>query len=194
MRLSLPIGLPALVHLASVAASPTGHAASPVNKTDCNGHSYVYEALAGWGTLPSDARDRFGDTIGGIGSAIALDNKSWKKAPGKQEAYQGILWGLPDRGWNTQGTQNTQSRLHKFSVSFQIVTATKSKPAAPNFHITYLDTLLLTGPDGNPTTGTDTVLPTGTTISPSDVFCRARRRPDWTCIVSRLPRPSRCNL
>ncbi|KAL5375694.1 hypothetical protein DPSP01_011050 [Paraphaeosphaeria sporulosa] len=153
---SLSLGLFAVLHLCSVGASPTSYATPPVNETNCNGKTFIYEELAGWGTLPGDARDRFGDTIGGIGSAIALDKKSWKKKSGKKEGYEGILWGLPDRGWNTQGTQNTQSRLHKFSVSFDIVaTATKEKPASPNFHLKYLDTVLLTGPDGVPTTGLD---------------------------------------
>ncbi|KAL1591907.1 hypothetical protein SLS60_011499 [Paraconiothyrium brasiliense] len=155
MLASTSLGLLAVLQLGGIAASPTSYATPPVNETDCNGSKYIYEELAGWGTLPSDARDRFGDTIGGIGSAIALDKKSWKKKSGRSEAYEGILWGLPDRGWNTQGTQNTQSRIHKFSISFEIVTATKEKPAPPNFHITYLDTLLLTGPDGKPTTGLD---------------------------------------
>jgi hypothetical protein len=194
MIVSVPVGLLALLQLGSVAASPAGYATAPVNETNCNGRKFVYEELAGWGTLPGDARDRFGDTIGGIGSAIALDKKSWKKKSGKNEAYQGILWGLPDRGWNTQGTQNTQSRLHKFSISFDIVAATKAKPAAPNFHIKYLDTLLLTGPDGLPTTGMNIVLLPCTSTTPSDVVYRARRGPHWTCVVSWLPRPSRCNL
>ena len=94
-----------------------------------------------------------------------MDKKSWKKKSGKKEAYEGVLWGLPDRGWNTQGTQNTQSRVHKFSVSFEIVEATKEKPASPNVRITYLDTLLFTGPDGNPTTGLDAD-PTGSLSYP----------------------------
>ncbi|KAL5427047.1 hypothetical protein PMIN04_001557 [Paraphaeosphaeria minitans] len=54
------------------------YATPQVNKTNCNGKKFIYQELAGWGVLPSDARDRFGDTIGGIGSAIALDKKSWK--------------------------------------------------------------------------------------------------------------------
>lgn len=144
-----------LGRVAASPASPAGYATPSVNETTCNGKKYIYEGLAGWGTLPHDARDKFGDTIGGIGSAIALDKKSWKKKSGKKEAYEGILYGLPDRGWNTQGTQNTQSRIHKFSVSFEIVAASKEKPASPNFHLKYLDTILLTGPDGNPTTGLD---------------------------------------
>jgi hypothetical protein len=105
--------------------------------------------------LASDARDKFGDTIGGIGSAIALDKKSWKRKQGSTEAYQGIIYGLPDRGWNTEGTQNTQSRIHKFSFEFDIVKATVQKPASPNFKLTYLDTILLTGPGGERLTGLD---------------------------------------
>ncbi|KAK4646981.1 uncharacterized protein QC761_0024580 [Podospora bellae-mahoneyi] len=57
---------------------------------------------------PSDTRDKFGDTIS-IGSSTAITN--WKKAicrwQNKQTYYTGTLYGLPDRGWNTQGTQNT---------------------------------------------------------------------------------------
>jgi hypothetical protein len=56
---------------------------------------------------------------------------------------------------NTQGTQNTQTRIHKLSWTFEVVEASLAKPAKPNFKITYLDTLLLTGPDGTPLTGLD---------------------------------------
>ncbi|KAF2865923.1 esterase-like activity of phytase-domain-containing protein [Massariosphaeria phaeospora] len=147
------LGLAALLHIASVTAYAVGPA--PVNQTTCNGQTYVYEELAGWGILAGDARDKLGDTIGGIGSAIAIDKKSWKKKKGDKEAYEGILYGLPDRGWNTQGTQNTQSRIHQFSVSFDIVEATVEKPASPNFQLKYLDTILLSGPDGTRVTGLD---------------------------------------
>lgn len=69
---------------------------SVVNQTTCDGRQYTYQQLAGYGFVPSDARDKFGDTIGGIGSSAAIDRKSWKKKGG---SYTGILWGLPDRGW-----------------------------------------------------------------------------------------------
>lgn len=151
--LILPIG--------QVLANPiVARDTTPVNITTCNGKKYVYEELAGYGALVSDARDKFGDTIGGIGSAIALDKKSWKY---KKGVYTGTIYGLPDRGWNTQGTQNTQSRVHKFSFTFNVVDATVAKPASPNFKLTYLDTVLLTGPDGTPTTGLD---PTNTITYP----------------------------
>jgi hypothetical protein len=130
---------------------------APVNVTTCNGKKYVYEELAGYGKLPANFRDKYGDTLGGIGSAIALDKKKskFKKNKGEKGTYQGVIYGLPDRGWNTQGTQNTQSRIHKFSFTFEIVDATVENPASPNFKLEYLDTLLLTGPDGTPLTGLD---------------------------------------
>jgi hypothetical protein len=148
--LALPVVQVLATPLIARAANST-----PVNTTTCNGKKYVYEELAGYGKLPADFRDKYGDTLGGIGSAIALDQKSakWKKS---KNAYEGIIYGLPDRGWNTFGTQNTQSRIHKFSFTFEVVKdATVAKPASPNFKLQYLDTLLLTGPDGTPLTGLD---------------------------------------
>lgn len=72
-------------------------APSPVvNQTTCNNRTYTYQQLAGYGLVPSNARDKFGDTLGGFGSSIALDRSSWKKGTA---AYTGILWVLPDRGW-----------------------------------------------------------------------------------------------
>jgi hypothetical protein len=128
---------------------------SPVNVTTCNGSKYTYTELAGFGTLKSNFRDKYGDTLGGIGSAIALDQKSAKYKKNKG-VYEGIIYGLPDRGWNTQGTQNTQSRIHKFSFQFEVVrNASVERPAGQNFKLEYLDTVLLTGPDGKPLTGLD---------------------------------------
>jgi hypothetical protein len=68
-----------------------------VNQTTCNGKQYTYQELAGYGLIAGNARDEFGDTIGGIGSAIALDRYQWKKL--RNGSYTGILWALPDRGW-----------------------------------------------------------------------------------------------
>ena len=133
--------------------------APPVNVATCNGQAYVYEELAGFGKLAGDTRDKYGDTIGGVGSSIALDRSALKKETNKTGSYSGVIYGLPDRGWNTQGTLNTQTRIHKFSFTFDVVVASVAEPAAPNFKLTYLDTLLLTGPDGMPLTGLD---PTGT--------------------------------
>lgn len=67
------------------------------NQTTCNRKTYTYERLAGFGYLPGNARDKFGDTLGGIGSDVVLDRSAWKKAG--NGSYTGLLWALPDRGW-----------------------------------------------------------------------------------------------
>ncbi|OCT44111.1 3-phytase [Cladophialophora carrionii] len=132
-------------------ASPLERAAKAVNTTTCNGQTYVYQALAGYGFTPSDARDKFGDTAGGIGSSAAIDQKSWKVD--SSGVYTGILWSLPDRGWNTEGTLNYQPRLHKFQITFKPDTVSSS--SAPNLQLKYLDTVRFTDPAGTPLTGLD---------------------------------------
>ncbi|KAI3399199.1 hypothetical protein diail_7568 [Diaporthe ilicicola] len=126
-----------------------------VNSTTCNGKQYSYNELAGYGFIPASARDKFGDTIGGIGSAIALDQSSWKKSEDGL-SYEGLLWALPDRGWNTQGTLNFINRVHKFHLTLvPQPNATVNGPASPNLKLDYVDTILFSGPDGQPTTGLD---------------------------------------
>lgn len=125
-----------------------------VNQTTCNGAQYTYQSLAGYGFIPPNARDKFGDTIGGIGSSAALDANSWKKS--KDGSYTGILYALPDRGWNTQGTLNYQNRVHKILIHLTPQpNATVDNPSAPNLQLEYLDTILFTDPIGQPTTGLD---------------------------------------
>ena len=93
------------VSLVLVSSSPTfkevfpraNPAPSYINQTTCNGETYTYQQLAGYGFVPSNARDKFGDTIGGIGSSIALDQTAWRRTA--NGSYTGIVWTLPDRGW-----------------------------------------------------------------------------------------------
>ncbi len=94
----------ATAFLAAVLAAQTAarvlvlhNPSSAVNATTCNGKEYVYEELAGYGFLPSDGVDKFGDNLGGLGSAIHIDQSSWKKT--RNASYTGVLWTLPDRGW-----------------------------------------------------------------------------------------------
>jgi hypothetical protein len=135
-------------------ASPYRRADSGVNTTTCNGHIYVYQALAGYGFTPSDERDKFGDTAGGIGSSAAIDQRSWKVD--KNGVYTGILYALPDRGWNTEGTLNYQPRVHKFQITFKPnLNSTVSNPSSPNLQLALLDTIRFTDPAGTPLTGLD---------------------------------------
>jgi hypothetical protein len=124
-----------------------------VNTTVCGGQTYVYEQLAGYGLIPSNKRDLYGDTIGGIGSAIAIDRSSWSF---DGTSYSGIIYGLPDRGWNTEGTVNYQNRIQKIYVSFTPdEDATVQQPSQPNLSFDLVDTILLYDPAGNPTSGLD---------------------------------------
>lgn len=134
----------------SVVSAAPSVSQNPVFSTTCEGKSYTYNELAGYGFVPNDARDKFGDTIS-LGSSIAF--ASWSK---KGSKYEGKLFGLPDRGWNTQGTINFQPRIHEFHVTLTPAPgATTAKPSPPNVAFVYKDSILLTGPDGKPMTGLD---------------------------------------
>ncbi|KAJ5289062.1 secreted protein [Penicillium angulare] len=125
-----------------------------VNETTCGGTTYQYTGLEGFGFIPSNLTDKYGDTIGGTGSSIAIDQASWQKTP--QGAYSGILFSAPDRGWNTNGTINYQNRIQKFQISLKLASnASAENPSKPNLRLKYLDTILLKGPDGEPVTSLD---------------------------------------
>ncbi|KAJ5115030.1 secreted protein [Penicillium alfredii] len=140
-----------LVAFLAVAAQAAEHV---VNQATCAGTPYKYTGLAGFGFIPSNATDKYGDTIGGIGSSIAIDQSAWRKTA--HEAYEGTIYALPDRGWNTNGTINFQNRIHKFAVSLKLApNASAKNPSAPNVHLKYIGTTLLTDPEGNPVTALD---------------------------------------
>ncbi|KAH8899550.1 3-phytase [Thozetella sp. PMI_491] len=138
----------------SAAAALARDAAAAVNTTTCNGKTYLYEELAGYGYIVNDARDKFGDTLGGLGSGIWMNQTAWTKAA--DGSYTGTLWALPDRGWNTQGTLNFIPRVHILNVKFTPQpAATVASPSGPNLQLTYVDSIILRGPDGRPGTGLD---------------------------------------
>ncbi|KAL4870766.1 hypothetical protein BDV12DRAFT_194969 [Aspergillus spectabilis] len=144
----------------TAAATVTARSCTPhyppsvVNKTTCGGTNYAYTGLEGYGFVESNARDKYGDTLAGIGSSAALEKGSWRKT-GK-DSYSGVFYLLPDRGWNTNGTLNFNPRIHKFEISLTLAPHASAKnPSAPNMHFEYLDTILLTDPTGKPLTGLD---------------------------------------
>lgn len=126
---------------------------APVSSTTCNGKTYTYNQLAGFGYLPSDAVDKFNDTIGGIGSSVAFERLSWRRSG---NSYTGTVWGLPDRGWNTEGTLNQQNRVHRFQLTLTPNnTATAANPSPHNIQLKYEDTVLFTDPLFAPVSGLD---------------------------------------
>ncbi|KAK0631171.1 esterase-like activity of phytase-domain-containing protein [Bombardia bombarda] len=138
----------AALSFASTALGARCYPASP--PVTCSAKTYTYTSLHGYGSVPSDDRDQYGDTIS-LGSSIAV--AKWKKVG---DTYRGTLYGLPDRGWNTNGTQNTIPRVHIFDITFTPVKrATVANPSAPNIAFKYKKSILLSGPDGTPMTGLD---------------------------------------
>ena len=78
-----------------------------------DGQSFVNKGLVAVARLPADAKDKLGDTLGGIGSGMAADLGAWKR---DGDSYTGTLYMVPDRGWNTEGTLDFQGRLQVFDV------------------------------------------------------------------------------
>jgi hypothetical protein len=62
-----------------------------------NGAKYTNHGLVGYGFMPSTELDKYRDTLGGIGSSVAIEQGSWKK--NDDGTYSGMAWCLPDRGW-----------------------------------------------------------------------------------------------
>jgi hypothetical protein len=77
MRFNLSTLTTVSAFLTSASAAPPGYGggstSSTVNTTTCNGKTYVYQELAGYGFIPSDATDKYGDTIG------EWKRKSWER-------------------------------------------------------------------------------------------------------------------
>ncbi|KAJ5949919.1 hypothetical protein N7454_001503 [Penicillium verhagenii] len=128
--------------------------AAPISQATCSGQHYDYNGLAAYGSVPSNATDQYGDTLSGFGSAVFLNQSSWSKD--QDGSYNGIIWALPDRGWNANGTLNYQPRIHRFSINVNLsLNGSGSDPSPPNIQMVYLDSILLTGPDGVPITSLD---------------------------------------
>jgi hypothetical protein len=68
-----------------------------VNTTTCGGITYTYIGLDGYGFVESNVRDKYGDTLAGLGSSAVLEKGSWHKK--SSSSYSGIFYLLPDRGW-----------------------------------------------------------------------------------------------
>jgi hypothetical protein len=115
---------------------------------------FVNKALVGVGRLPSDLRDRFGETFGS-GSGIAVDPKSWTRTA---SGYQGTFYMLPDRGWNVSGTTDYRARINKLAITFTPLDDPNAVPLAErqkSVTATLTDTILLTDAAGEPMTGLD---------------------------------------
>jgi hypothetical protein len=141
----------ALVLTVWLAPAPAARCAETVTIGDL---VFVNKALVGVGRLPSDLRDKFGETFGS-GSAIVADPKSWMRTP---SGYAGTFYMLPDRGHNTEGTGDYRARINKLSIIFKPLDDPEAVPLAErqrSVAATLVDTILLTDAAGQPLTGLD---------------------------------------
>jgi hypothetical protein len=76
----------------------TKSAAGPFVSVTLSGDTYVNKGMVGFGLIPSDAKESTGDTIGGIGSAIAIKQGTWKV--NSDGTFAGTFVVHPDRGFN----------------------------------------------------------------------------------------------
>jgi hypothetical protein len=77
------------------------------------GQNFVNKGLVGVARVPSNAVDKYGDTVS-LGSGMAVLPGSWHKRG--DGSYIGRFLMLPDRGWNTQGTVDYAGRLHRYEA------------------------------------------------------------------------------
>ncbi|TFK45876.1 hypothetical protein OE88DRAFT_1088639 [Heliocybe sulcata] len=122
------------------------------------GKTFVNKGLVAFGLIPSNFTDSTGNTLGGIGSAIAVKPGSF--APQGDGTFSGTFIVQPDRGYNVQGTVDYQARQHviDFVLSPYYGTANLSFTAAEQtLQLDYRSTLLYYERNGTRTTGLDSL-------------------------------------
>ena len=141
--MSLALAGAALLAISSAAAAQS---------VSFEGQSFVNKGLVGVARIPSDAVDELGDTLGGIGSGMAMDLDSWHK--NRDGSYGGVLYMLPDRGWNTSGTVDFRGRLQKFDLHLAPFTGA-STTQQNQLTLDYRHSIVFHEWNGTPTTGLD---------------------------------------
>ncbi len=113
-----------------------------------DGQVYVNKGLVGVGRMPSNLRDKFGETFGSS-SGMTLDSKSWRR---DGDAFVGNFLLVPDRGYNAAGTTDYRSRINKVTIRLTPTTGTGTQDTVK---ATLTDTFILTDAAGVPLSGLD---------------------------------------
>ncbi|KAJ6496211.1 esterase-like activity of phytase-domain-containing protein [Mycena sanguinolenta] len=108
LRLSSGARLPKLPRTATAET-----ATSAVVSVSLGGITYVNQGLVAFGRIPSNATESTGDTIGGIGSAIAIKPNTWRGL--ENGSFTGTLVVQPDRGFNVISPIDYQARRHEIN-------------------------------------------------------------------------------
>lgn len=115
-----------------------------------NGRAFVNHGLVGVGRMPSNLKDKFGETFGSF-SAFAFEPGSWRR--NADGTYSGTLFAQPDRGYNAVGTTAYIPRFNKIAVRF---TPSPAGGTAQNqVGLTLSDTIQFSEGNGTPLTSLD---------------------------------------
>lgn len=103
---------------ASSVASSSSSSQTAFSTTSVGTGSFVNKGLVGFGRISGDTYDSYGESLGGLGSAISVE--SFRKAGAKQNSYSGTIRMQPDRGHNQGGgaTSDYRARSQVFSFTF----------------------------------------------------------------------------
>ncbi|GJE92346.1 phytase-like domain-containing protein [Phanerochaete sordida] len=125
---------------------------------EVDGKTFVNKGLVGFGLIPSNFRESTGDTLGGIGSAIALKPGTFHA--NKDGSFSGTLITQPDRGFNLVTTINYQGRQHEIDFVLQPYYGTANlsfNASQASLALTYKKTLLYKDRRGVKTSGLDSL-------------------------------------
>ncbi|KAJ6528663.1 esterase-like activity of phytase-domain-containing protein [Mycena vulgaris] len=137
-------------------ATPVQRAASAAVSVTLAGVTYVNQGMVGYGRIPSNATESTGDTLGGLGSAIAIKYSSWTQLD--NGSYTGTLVVQPDRGFNVITTIDYQARRHEFQFVLTPYSGTADltfAAAQKTFQLTYKNTTLQFERNNTKTSGLD---------------------------------------
>lgn len=143
--------------LALLRASPVRKASSDTSVV-LNGQTYINKGIVAFGRIPSDAIESTGDTLGGLGSAMAIKYGTWKDIG--NGSFSGTLVVHPDRGYNVEGTINYQARQHDIDFVLTPYYGTNNlsfEDAQETLALVYKSTTLQFERDHNKTTGLDSL-------------------------------------
>ncbi|EJD01313.1 uncharacterized protein FOMMEDRAFT_30029 [Fomitiporia mediterranea MF3/22] len=162
---------------ASPLSTPTAPRAAPPDQAVLNGTTFVNKGLVAFGLIPSNFTESTGDTLGGIGSGIALKRGTFQKL--SNSTFSGTFIVQPDRGFNIDGTIDYQGRQQEIDFVLQPYYGDADlnfSEAQETLQLQYQQTLLYVDEFNNKTTGLDAlgVQPAGGGFPvlpvPSEVF------------------------
>lgn len=122
----------------SGAATSSSSSQTTFSTTSVDQEAFVNKGLVGFGRISGDAYDSWGESLGGLGSAISVE--SFNKVGNNHDSYSGLIRLQPDRGHNQGGaaTSDYRARSQLFSFSFAPLAANASATGnAANLKLKY---------------------------------------------------------